>query len=461
MQSVEYSGPGRATRHGVYIEALERRVLFDATGVDQIDPTWGNGGSVGLPNTFFPSNITAGDDGRVVVIGMGGAGNVPAVQAFRFNHNGALDSSFGTAGLLSANLPYEAWTILGAGLTRDLHLMIAIKGHALGGAGQPKIGTDQFRIYMFNNAGVLDPHFGHHGVVKAPVGKWQPDFAQVESDGRVVLAGDETSNVRQPIESITPTGSLIKLAQYTARGHLNHSFGSDGMFKVPLSTNESVAGMKLAPSGSILLTATITVARTNIYNDSNTQQALVRVTPRGKMDKSFGHNGSLYVSATTIAAVLPTPDEEIVVNSGTSLQDLSADGMPDFQFGTAGIATFAAADQSAIAVDVALNGQILAVSAGTSNMVLDRFSSTGALISQTSNPVVSPAPGQATVGIIGVVQVVGDRSYVLQTTYSIGGGGGGIVTNTSESRLNNAFSFIPGTLGIVAFVAPPFRFFNS
>src|SRR5262245_7272359 len=73
-----------------------------------LDPSFGTGGKVQTP---LASAVSAGTDavlqpdGRIVVLGTSGSASAPVLTLARYNTNGALDGTFGTAGQVSHPLP--------------------------------------------------------------------------------------------------------------------------------------------------------------------------------------------------------------------------------------------------------------------------------------------------------------------------------------------------------------------
>src|SRR5688500_5394706 len=137
------------------------RLLVDGS----LDPSFGGGGQVFTPFGFY-SFAVAGllqPDGRIVAVGWGSltAGSTVSVLAARYNADGTLDSSFGTAGQVTLPLAQEFF-VRGAALQPDGKLVIA------GRYGPP--GALDFGVVRLLPNGAADPSFDGDGLATANFG---------------------------------------------------------------------------------------------------------------------------------------------------------------------------------------------------------------------------------------------------------------------------------------------------
>jgi len=169
-----------------------------------LDTSFGNGGRT--TTDFGGGNISpvcvsdrANDvviqpDGKIVAGGVTGYRSFCSTAAFaRYNADGTLDASFGTAGKLVGT--QEA--VNGLALQSDGKLVAASTGYLPGGF------CCAFVVGRYLSTGSLDPSFGQGGQVRTPLGS-AADVA-VQPDGKIVVAG--------------ATGLAFALARYLPDTH--------------------------------------------------------------------------------------------------------------------------------------------------------------------------------------------------------------------------------------------------
>src|SRR5438445_609758 len=89
------------------LEGLEDRTLLSA---GDLDPAFGTGGIV---TTNFGTSLDKGQsvlvqtDGKIVVVGNSTNGLIFDVAMARYNTDGTLDTTFGTAGRVGPSAPYD------------------------------------------------------------------------------------------------------------------------------------------------------------------------------------------------------------------------------------------------------------------------------------------------------------------------------------------------------------------
>src|SRR5262249_45866262 len=171
-----------------------------------LDPTFGAAGA-GLVTTATASinnsdgqnlgqRVLIQSDGKVLAIADGGV--------VRYNTDGSLDTSFGSAGIAN-------YSGLGGALQSDGKILLA-------GVGGP-IGLTMERL---NSNGSLDTSFGNQGVVTTSfTATTAATQVVVQPDGKIVLAGDGGVKGGQYY-------GAFELARYNANGSLDTSFGQQG-----------------------------------------------------------------------------------------------------------------------------------------------------------------------------------------------------------------------------------------
>jgi uncharacterized delta-60 repeat protein len=286
-------------------------------------------------------------DGRIVVVGA--TDSVPALDrqdllVLRFLADGTLDRSFGTDGLVAADLSAATPDLdfgWGVAIQNDGRIIVAGQASLLG-SQRPALA-----VARFLPDGRPDASFGTAGVVRVaggPRGGGEAVF--LDARGRIVVGGDLAA------------GTFV--ARLRRDGALDGSFG--------------VAGFVRLPDGSVR--AVLPAGDRGILAFGATEQppfALVsRLDERGRPDRSFGQNGRARVpigSAQTWAGLLAgtvQPDGKILAAGGNRddvfVVRLSRDGRLDRTFGGTGAVTIDVGGRFEFASAVALGrgGKIVA-----------------------------------------------------------------------------------------------------
>jgi uncharacterized delta-60 repeat protein len=152
-----------------------------------LDPSFGTGGLVttsfpGFPNVYASHDVAVQSDGRIVLAGYVSHGDFGTEQLAmaRYDSDGSLDGSFGTGGLVTTLFP-GASQAFARGMTLQADGRILIAGW-----------TSDFAVARFDSDGSLDGSFGNGGLVTTSFGDhWsaQAFAVTVQPDGRIVAAG--------------------------------------------------------------------------------------------------------------------------------------------------------------------------------------------------------------------------------------------------------------------------------
>lgn len=187
--------------------------------------------------------------------------------------------------------------------------------------------------------GRLDASFGSAGRVLTPVGPGD-DYASgvaVQKDGRVVVAG-RTGNGPQ---------ADLALLRYDAAGRLDASFGQGGRVVTDVGTSfDSASSVAVQPGGKILVggNTSLPVA----FRLTRSDFVLLRYTPDGRPDPTFGQGGRVVTdvagSHDGANAMAVQPDGKILLvgsasngqNDDIAVVRYTPDGRPDPTFGQGG-----------------------------------------------------------------------------------------------------------------------------
>ncbi|QDV70163.1 Bifunctional hemolysin/adenylate cyclase precursor [Rosistilla carotiformis] len=291
----------------------------------------------------YPTSASLQADGKIVVAGSFydiDAGYSVAALA-RYNIDGTLDTSFGTAGMV---------TTVVAGFSSNITEVTVLADGKILGAGYvyDYDGLNEIALFQFNSDGTLDASFGAGNGYVTATGLADRSLANsmvVQSDGKILVAG------------IIGNGgdSDFAVARYNSDGTLDTSFDGDGVVNIVTGGTEAyVNELLLQPDGKILL-----VGDTDVNGDSDS--VVVRLLADGSIDTSFGGGDGMGITAIagsheTIYAAAIQADGKIVgvggdydpatfKNRGFTVR-YNSDGTLDTSFGDDGIVPFTLGDTS-------------------------------------------------------------------------------------------------------------------
>lgn len=217
-----------------------------------------------------------------------------------------------------------------------------------------------FAAAMIRPNGRLDRGFGREGFTP-PIragrsevekgGHLQAEAVARQADGKVVLAG-----YRDAYGAFVPA-----LARFTAKGHLDPSFGDGGkVFPLPFRRGRRMdpdaGGTRLhdvavEPDGTIVAAADVVPHpyRLPINGPGRARAEVVAYRPDGKIDRGFGHDGRFTVTPprssayTGFSSVKALPSGKLLVSGYLRQQlvlyRLTANGRLDRSFGRDGRVT--------------------------------------------------------------------------------------------------------------------------
>lgn len=345
------------------------------------DASFGTAGLVTVPFTGSVFDTAQGvavqADGKIVVVGFTRVNNQDDFALARFNADGTLDTTFGSAGKVSTDFYGNSDQARRVRLQPDGKIIVA--GLATTGSGATA-DTD-FAVVRYNLDGSLDTTFGSGGKVSTTIaGKF--DSAQgmaLQGDGKIVLAG------RVGVDGGSDPD--FGVARYGANGSLDASFGTGGIVRIDfgLGNWEEATDVAVQGDGRILVTGRVRIgAAFNL--------ALARFNGDGTADAGFGAAGLATTAVTSQSdvakALVIQADGKVVVvgqsanlsaNPDMAIARYQANGSLDTAFGAAGKLSvdFFGAIDGAEAVAVQPDGKIIvggfARNAGTTSFALIRL----------------------------------------------------------------------------------------
>jgi uncharacterized delta-60 repeat protein len=313
-------------------------------------------------------------DGKILVIGRTDAGATTNLALARYNTDGTLDTSFGSAGLVSTDFGTNDDNGYAVAVQSDGKIVVTGSGIIGGGT--------RLVVARYNPDGTLDTGFGTAGKASTDFGAGYAEgrAIAVQTDGKIVVGGFANS-----------ANNDFAFARYTSGGVLDTSFSGDGLLTFAIGTGaDGVTDLKIQSDGGIVLAG-------YSVNGSRYDIALARVTSAGVLDNTFGSAGKVTtnVGATGYQAahVALQADGRIVV-SGHTDAGASSDfvavryttgGALDTSFnGTGQVTTdFGGGADASFGVVVQSDGKIVlggySVSGGFGQMALARYNSNGTL----------------------------------------------------------------------------------
>ncbi len=237
-------------------------------GDGNLDVTFGATGKV---VTDLGSSIGYGvatqADGKIVVAGYSSDGVSADFALTRYNTNGSLDTSFGSAGKVVTDIGIGTGDE-GRSVTMQADGKIVVAGTSYSGD------SSDFALTRYLSDGSLDTSFGGTGKVVTDFGGSGGYSVTVQADGKIVVAGDSSGGV----------SSDFALTRYNSDGSLDTSFGA-GTGKVVTDIGSGTTDY--GNSVTVQVDGKIVVAG---YSDSGGSGnfALARYNADGSLDTSFG-----------------------------------------------------------------------------------------------------------------------------------------------------------------------------
>lgn len=299
-------------------------------------------------------------DGKIVVVGTSTpppTGNVGAeFTILRYDANGSLDSSFGTAGIVTTVVPepgHKDWDSVASALALLPSGDILVAGSASWSDGDKL--SSSFALARYTPGGALDSTFGKGGVAQTAFANANAQLAGivVQPDGKIVASGWGVGS---------GTGNnfnAILLARYKANGSLDSTFGTAGK-ATSAHALDYQGGPPTLQNGKIVVAG----------DDDAESPVVARYLASGRLDTTFGHHGFATISgplvASTTPAVVAQRNGAILLDlpgatGGTEAMDalvrLTSNGQPDPSFGTAGVALLPSSGSTSLSVET--DGKVL------------------------------------------------------------------------------------------------------
>jgi uncharacterized delta-60 repeat protein len=313
---------------------------FTADGA--LDTTFGTAGllqsdrnqSVDVANAFQLLS-----DGRVIAGGYTESGSPYGIQLSRYTSSNVLDTSFGAGG-------WHGWSILGypsisqgvSGMSvqSDGTIMVTGTQAIMSGAGGQKVFLGRFLP-----DGANDPSFASGGLVSANFGSTYAtsNAMVIQSDGRIIIVGS-ANNATDGTNDIllarfgTPVISTIPDFSGPNDGTPDTTLGISGLITTSFHPVDG-AGSHASlqqPDGKVILVGSAVLGGQSYI-------ALARYNADGTLDSTFGTGGLVANELGDAKAAALQTDGKIVVAAANKVARYMPNGLLDASFGTNGFAT--------------------------------------------------------------------------------------------------------------------------
>ncbi|HVD99548.1 MAG TPA: T9SS type A sorting domain-containing protein [Cytophagaceae bacterium] len=215
----------------------------------------------------------------------------------RLNNDGSIDNSFNGNGKLSPTIESFSNGSLVALPTSDNNIVVL---------GESSSTFPTFHLSGFKvdeNANFING-FGTNGktILNVMSGIFNPDEVEILNDNSILIVHNE---------------SLIKIK---SNGHLDSTFGTDGIVDLSSISSSSFTGLSVQKDGKVIL----------CNSDENQKFSVYRLSSTGSIDASFGTNGKVAVTFGGISSGART----IVVDTSSVTGKIFAAGYSAYNGGT-------------------------------------------------------------------------------------------------------------------------------
>jgi len=256
-----------------------------------LDASFGtNGIAVAFPNSSSGVQaIELQSDGKIVVSGHYQTTGPEQFALARFNADGTLDSSFGSAGTTATTIE-TGCAGYGAGIQPDGKIVV---GGLAATAQNNSLASVDFAVARYNTNGALDFTFGSLGRATNNAGGGTLDGAYamaIQPDGKIVLAGAAgIGNFPGPVSDNQVVNSFVALARFNSNGTPDTNFGNNGTVLTEVGAFSDYAlALALQPNGKILVAGA--------SDNGNYGWFVQRYNSDGSLDPNYGDGGVRFVN---------------------------------------------------------------------------------------------------------------------------------------------------------------------
>ncbi|MBK9147486.1 MAG: hypothetical protein IPM12_06660 [Flavobacteriales bacterium] len=418
------------------------------TACGELDPTFGQNGVQAhhFEQRTICSSVAVQADGKIIGGGLiaasnAGSGQFPGV--WRYNADGSVDSTFNGTGYNNTGFS------TGSATGKVEEVFIDANGRILAAI----IGNAQLGVFRFTTDGILDTSYSADGRAEMPVGytPFNDDLGAVmDPDGSVTIAGLVGTSAFDPY--------FMGLVRFLPNGDPDPAFGTNGLALHPTVSASHLGGpdgfkdwsMVRRPGGGFLVGYGA--------HDGDTRPSIAAFNDDGSIDLTFGTNGIFQVTGSnpvgsglwmdTDGSALLFHRLSNITNGPGAILRLTPGGQPDASFGSNGVLQSPFSTRS-IAHGFRLSGgDIIAYGANNNNGngSVVRFSLD---VEANALPVISFDFPDLTVSGGGTIQWFLDGSPISGATAS-----------THTPTQNGTYTVDMNSFGCVN-TSPPFQFLST
>lgn len=364
--AVAVQADGKIVAAGSFYDLSFAVVRYNANG--SLDSSFGTGGIVDTSIGTFSgaAAIVVQSDQKLVVSGWTSSAISTGFALVRYAANGALDTSFGTAGKVTTTLPGD--------YNSESYALALLPDGKLVAAGYTEGSDYAFALVRYTAAGAVDIGLNPGTVRKADL--WAAGLVQ-QADGKLVVAGGQVS------------APMASLSRYLPDGSTDTSFGSGGVVTIDFGspTYQHFFDVTQQSDGKLVAVG--------LAGNPSSNFIAARYFPNGLLDGTFGSGGKVvtdFGGDDSAETVLTQADGKVVAvgctcnypNCDFALARYAANGALDSSFGgtgkvTTNFATFGCATSGVLQPD----GKIVAVGIGgppsTPAIAIARYNPDGSL----------------------------------------------------------------------------------
>ena len=283
-----YNGPSSNANYNV--------VRYNEDGT--LDKTFGFGGRVttdfnnSIDYTSSGQALALQQDGKIVVAGTSADGSDNNFAVVRYNANGFLDSTFGTAGKVTTD--FGSTSDYGYAVVIQENGKIIVAGYAYDGI------SFGIALARYNSDGSPDPTLDGDGRVIISFAT-SPMSAALQTDGKIVVTGLYFNG----------TNWDFGIARFNSDGSLDGTFGSGGLAFTDFGNDETPNSIAIQPDKKIVVAGAV-------FNGTSYDFELARYNIDGSPDLNFGSNGKVRTDISNDEydngmSVLIQPDGKIIL----------------------------------------------------------------------------------------------------------------------------------------------------
>lgn len=239
------------------------------------------------------------------------------------------DSNFGTDGITIPQIKATNFGFWSLSLQSDNKII------ATGWAYNDEESPSEISLIRLLENGEIDTSFNPSGSFSVGNGTWEDAYASaIQSDGKILIGG----------RYFNGTSWDFIIIRFNENGTLDSTFGVNGIFiKDFFRKDDRLFSMDIQPDGKIVACG--------FAEKFNWDFAIIRLNPDGRIDSTFGDNGSKVInigSYNDVAfSIKAQNDGKIIICGWTyifgtwdfALVRLNSDGSLDNSFGSTGIVT--------------------------------------------------------------------------------------------------------------------------